>query len=141
MDHISNASVTDCVCQCGLKKQEQPRSFHKNKHNLWWQLHALLISFLFFFFFVLMNTVCPALICLLVLCKVVKSNRSILKSTRNSILSMKVKHLVWKNHTSSSLILGYVVNKRLNEYICWPSHSSLMPFCFFLITCMSCCVT
>lgn len=48
----------------------------------------------FLFFFVLMNTVCPALICLLVLCKVVKSNRSILKSTRNSILSMKVKHLV-----------------------------------------------
>lgn len=28
----------------------------------------------------------------------------------NSILSMKVKHLVWKNHTSSSMILGYVVN-------------------------------
>ncbi len=61
----------------------------------------------------------------------------------NSILSMKVKHLVWKNHTSSSMILGYVVY----NIVC--SHSTavandpvymliitsfclLMPFCFII---------
>lgn len=42
--------------------------------------------------------------------RVVKSNRYILWLTKmNSFLSMKAKHLVWKNHTSSSLIPGHVV--------------------------------
>lgn len=57
----------------------------------------------------------------------------------NSILSMKVKHLVWKNHTSSSMILGYMVydvcphlsavyNDSIHMLII-TLFLSLMPFC------------
>lgn len=83
----------------------------------------------------------------------VKSNRYIVWLTKwNPFLSMKVKHLVWKNHTSSSMILGYVVY----NIVC--SHSTAVEndrvymliitffclwclFVLFLIKCMIVCGT
>lgn len=84
-------------------------------------LHSLCSSDVF----VMIYDACVALIYLLVLYEVWWSQIDIyLMINKNSILSMKVKHLVWKNHTSSSMILGYVVYIYINIYNIVCSHST-----------------
>lgn len=93
----------------------------------------------------------PVLICLLVLYEVVQKYILWLPQLINSILSMKVKHLVCTNHTSSSMILGYVFYNTVcfcliaGDPVLYADHSILlspMPFVLlFLIGCVLSCET